>query len=132
MSRENVEIVRHVVEAFNRDDPEAALAWLAPDLEWHDLPDLPDAEVHHGHTGFLRAFEQFFAELEDYRVNVNEIIDHDEQIVVCPRIIGRGRGSGARFEQRVFGVLTVRNRLVVRAVWFRTRVEALQAAGLSE
>ena len=132
MSQENVEIVRQVAEAFNRADPEAALAWLSPDLEWHDLADLPDAEVNHGHTGFLRAFKQFFGELEDYSVNLNEIIDHDEQIVVCPRIIGRGRGSGARFEQRVFGVFTVQNRLVVRAVWFRTRTEALEAVGLSD
>ena len=45
MSRENVEIARGVAEAFNRHDPEAALGWLAQDVEWHDLPDQPDAEV---------------------------------------------------------------------------------------
>ena len=131
MSQENVEIARDAIEAFNRDGPEAALAWLAPDLEWHDLPDLPDAEVHRGHRGFLRAFEQFFGELELY-VKVDEIIDHGEQIVVFARNIGRGRGSGAKFEQRIFGVWTLRNRLIVRAVWFRTRDEALEAVGLSE
>jgi ketosteroid isomerase-like protein len=132
MSQENVEIVRDAFEAFNRDGPEAALAALAPDLEWHDLPDLPDAEVHRGHAGFLRSIKQFFGELEDYSVNVDEIIDHDEQIVVCARNSGRGRGSGARFEQRIFGVWTLRNRLVVRAVWFRTRDEALHAVGIEE
>jgi hypothetical protein len=51
---------------------------------------------------------------------------------VCARIHGRGKGSGARLAQRVFGVLTVRNRLVVRAVWFGTREDALEAVGLSE
>jgi len=132
MSPENVEIIRVLSEAFSRDDPEAALAWLAQDVEWHDLPDQPDAEVHHGHQAFLAAFEQFFAELEDYKVNIDETIDRGERIVVCARIIGRGRGSGARFEQRIFGVLTVRNRLVVRAAWFRTREEALAALGLTE
>jgi ketosteroid isomerase-like protein len=60
-----VEIVRRAFEAFNRDGPEAALAALAPDVEWHDLPDQPDAQVHHGHAGFLAANEQFFGELED-------------------------------------------------------------------
>ena len=132
MSQENVEIVRCAVDAFNRDGPEAALAWLAPDLEWHDLPDLPDAEIYRGHRGFLKAFEQFFGDLELYRVNVDEIIDHGEQMVVCARNIGQGRGSGARFEQRIFGVWTVRNRLIARAVWFRTRAEALKAMGLEE
>jgi ketosteroid isomerase-like protein len=132
MSQENVETIRGISEAFSRDDPQAALAWLAQDVEWHDFPDQPDAEVHHGHQAFLAAFEQFFAELDEYRVDLDETIDRGEQIVVFARIIGRGRGSGARFEQRVFGVSTVRNRLVVRAVWFRTRAEALEAVGLSE
>ena len=132
MSQENVEIVRRAVDAFNRDGPEAALAWLAPDLEWHDLPDLPDAEIYRGHRGFLKAFGQFFGELELFRVKVDEIIDRGEQMVVCARNIGQGRGSGARFEQRIFGVFTVRNRLIGRAVWFRTREEALKAVGLEE
>ena len=132
MSQENVEIVRRAIEAFNRDGPEAALAWIAHDVEWRDLPDQPDAEVHHGHTGFLRAFEQFFGELEDHIVTVDETIDHGERVVLCARVIGRGRGSGARFEQRVVGIWTLRNGLVVRTVWFRTREEALEALGLSE
>ena len=132
MSRENVEIVRRAFAAFNRDGPEAALAEFGPDVEWHDLPDQPDAEVHHGHQDFLAAFEQFFAELEDYRVNLDETIDRGEQIVVCARITGRGRGSGARFEQPVVGVWTLRNGFVLRAVWFGTREEALEAVGVSE
>ena len=132
MSQESVEIVRRAFDAFNRGGPEAALAWLAPDLEWHDLPDLPDAEIHHGHAGFLKSINQFFGELEDYTVDVDECIDHGEQIVVCARNIGRGRGSGARFEQRIFGVWTVRHRLVVRAVWYRTRDQPLKAVGLEE
>jgi ketosteroid isomerase-like protein len=132
MSRQNVEIVRGISEAFNRNDPKAALAWLAQDVEWHDLSDQPDAEVHHGHQDFLAAFEQFFAEFEEYAVKIDETIDHGGQIVVCGRIIGRGRGSGAGFEQRVVGVWTLRNGFVVRAVWFRTREEALEAVRLSE
>jgi ketosteroid isomerase-like protein len=132
MSQENVEVVQRAIDAFNRDGTEAALAWIAPDVAWHDLPDQPDAEIHHGHPGFLAAFKQFFGDLDDYTVNVDELIDHGEQTVVCARVIGRGRGSKARFEQRVFGVWTVRNRLVARAVWFRAREDAFEAAGLSE
>ena len=132
MSQENLEIVRRAFETFNRGGPEALLAWLAPDLEWHDLPDQPDAEVHHGHTGFIAAFKQFFGELEDYTVKVDETIDQGERVVVCARVIGRGRGSGAMFELPVVGVWTLQNGLVVRAVWFQRRKEALEAVGLSE
>jgi len=118
-----VEIVRRVFEAFNRDGPEAALAGLAPDVEYHDLPDQPDAGLYHGHSGFLAAMAQFFGELEDYSVNLDGIIDHGERIVVGVRVSGRGKSSGK--------VRATSNGFVVRVVWFRTREEALEAAGLS-
>ena len=132
MSQDNVEIVRRAFEAFNRDGPEAALAWLAPDVEWHDLPDQPDAGVHYSHAGFLAAIEQFFGELEDYRVDLDETIDHGEQVIACFRVVGRGRGSGATFEQRMAAVWTLQNGCIVRVANFGTREEALEAAGLSE
>src|SRR6266404_2959940 len=133
MSQENVEIVRRAFEAFNRDGPEAALAELAPDVEWHDLPDQPDAEVHHGHMGVLAAMEQFLGGFEEYSVQLDEIVDHGERVVACARLIGRGKTSGARFEQRAAGsVWTLRDGFVQRVVWFETRQEALEAAGLAE
>jgi ketosteroid isomerase-like protein len=132
MSQETVEIVRRVFETFNREGPEAALTALSPNVEWHDLPELPDAELHYGHAGFLKSINQFFGALEDSTVNVDELIDFDEDVVVCARVVGRGRGSKARFEQRNFAVWTVRNGLVVRSVWFRTREEALEAVEASE
>ena len=61
MSQENVEVVRHAVEVFNRDGPEAVTAFFDPEIEWHDLPEQPDAGVHHGREGFLAAVEQFAA-----------------------------------------------------------------------
>lgn len=45
MSQENVEIVRRAIEVFNRDGPEAATTFLDPEIEWHDLPEQPDASV---------------------------------------------------------------------------------------
>lgn len=68
MSEENVEVVRRVIEVFNRDGPEAARAFLDPELVYHDLPEQPDAGLHHGHTGFLAAVEQFTGGLEDFRI----------------------------------------------------------------
>jgi ketosteroid isomerase-like protein len=46
---------------------------------------------------------------------------------------GRGRASGIEVEARSgAAVWTMREGKIVRVVWFPTRAEALEAAGLSE
>ena len=131
MSQENVEIVRRAIEVFNRDGPEAATAFLDPEIEWHDLPEQPDASVHHGHEGFLAAGE-FSGGFEDFRVLVDEIFAHGNRVITYHRTFGRGPGSGATFEQRGAGVFTLRKGSIVRVEWFGTQGEALKAAGLEE
>jgi ketosteroid isomerase-like protein len=130
MSQENVEIVRRAIEVFNRDGPEAAAAFLDPEIEWHDVPEQPDAGVHHGLNGFLAAVEQFTGDFEYFRILLDEIFDHGDQVVTYGRSVGRGRGSGATFEQLSVGVWTLRDRFIVRVEWFETQREALKAVGL--
>jgi ketosteroid isomerase-like protein len=132
MSQENVEIVRRAIEVFNRDGPEAVTAFFDPEVEWHDLPEQPDAGVHHGRAGFLEAVEQFSGGFEDYRVVVDEIFAHDDQVVTNHRSAARGGASGATFEQRGAGVWTLRNGFIARVEWFGTQREALKAVGLEE
>jgi ketosteroid isomerase-like protein len=132
VSQENVEIVRRAIEVFNRDGPEAATAFMDPEIEWHDMPEQPDASVHHGQEGFLEAVEQFAGGFEDFRVLIDEIFDHGDQVTTYHRTFGRGRGSGATFEQQGAGVWSLRNRSIVRVEWFGTQREALKAVGLEE
>ena len=132
MSQENVEAVRRAIEVFNRDGSEAAAAFMDPEIEWHDMPEQPDAGVHHGREGFLEAVEQFAGGFEDFRVLVDEIFDHGDQVITHVRFVGRGRGSGATFEQRGACVWTLRNGSIVRVEWFGTQAEALKAVGLAE
>src|SRR5271167_2496522 len=81
MSQENVEAVRRAIEVFSRDGPEATTAFMDPEIEWHDMPEQPDAGVHHGREGFLAAVEQFVGDFEDYRILVDEIFDHGDQVM---------------------------------------------------
>jgi ketosteroid isomerase-like protein len=128
----NVEVVRRAIEVFNRDGPEAATAFLDPEIEWHDMPEQPDASVHHGREGFLEAAEQFAVGFEDFRVLIDEILDHGNQVITYNRTFGRGSGSGATFEQRGSCVWSLRNGSIVRVEWFGTQREALKAVGLEE
>ena len=132
MSQENVQIVRRSIGAFNSDGPAGAAAFCDPEVEWHDIPEQPDAGVHHGRVGFLAAMEQFFGDLEDYQLLVDETIDHGDQVIACFRVLARGKGSGATFEQRIANVSTLRNGSIVRVANFGTREDALEAVGLRE
>src|SRR2546421_11262301 len=100
MSQENVEAVRRAIEVFNRDGPEPATAFMDSEIEWHDMPEQPDAGVHHGREGFLAAVEQFAGGFEDFRVLVDEIFDHGDQVITYNRTFGRGGGRGATLERR--------------------------------
>ena len=52
MSQENVEIVRALYEAWNRDDFEAWLSLIDPDVEWLQGIERPfGSNVLHGHEG---------------------------------------------------------------------------------
>jgi ketosteroid isomerase-like protein len=132
VSQENVEIVRRAIATFNRDGPEAVTAFFDPEIEWHDLPEQPDAGVHHGRQGFLAAVEQFVGGFEDFRLLVDESFADGDRVITCHRTVARGRESGATFEQGGAGVWTLRNGFIARVEWFGTQKEAFKAVGLEE
>ncbi|HEY2180399.1 MAG TPA: nuclear transport factor 2 family protein [Solirubrobacteraceae bacterium] len=70
--------------------------------------------------------------LEDFRLIVDEIFAHGDQVITDHWTVARGGSSGATLEQRGAAVWTLRNGLIVRVQWFGTRREALEAAGLEE
>jgi ketosteroid isomerase-like protein len=132
VSQENVEIVRHAIEVFNRDGAEAVTGFFDPEIEWHDTAEQPDASVHQGHEGFLEAVEQYAGGFDDFRVLIEEIFDHGDQVIVYSRTEGRGRGSGATVQEQRAAIWTLRNGFILRVEWFGTRQEALKAVGLGE
>lgn len=129
MSLEDVDVVRSAHEAFNRGGPHAALDYLDPKIEWHDVPDQPDATVHLGHEGFLRAFDVFLESFAEFTVEPEELTDLGDYVLVVGRTRGRGVDSGAEFTQVVVSLWALRAGKVVQTRFFDSRAEALEAAG---
>ena len=135
MSRENVEIVRSVYEAAESGDRTAVFALYDPAVEWDasraPMPRLiGGGRVFRGHDGlktFFRERNAVWGEIEDV---LEELIDAGEHVVSVDSERGRGRSSGVEVEMTQYAVWTIRNGKVVRVVWFPTRSEALEAAGL--
>jgi hypothetical protein len=153
MSRENVEIVRRFYEAGQRSleaywqnrrsgapletgdlDPEteAVLAFLHPEVEYRALPAPLEGGVAHGHLGYLEAWRAYLGASEDIRQTLDEVVDlGGDQVLAGRAITMKWRGSGITLTEPRFGVVTVREGLIVGIHIYRDRTEALEAAGLS-
>jgi len=83
--------------------------------------------------GVRRRLEQWLESFEDYRYDVERIIDcgGDEVLVVATEV-GRGAMSGAEVRSTNYELITVRGGLIVRIREFYDELPALEAAGLSQ
>ena len=135
MSQENVEIIAQQVDAANRQDAEAFVATVSPDVEWEDSVFFSEPlRIYRGrqevHDWFVRAIVEPW---ESIHGEVEEIIDAGEdRLLVGGFLTARGRGSGV--ETRIDGwfVFWFESGLMTRRRVFRDRAEALEAAGLSD
>jgi ketosteroid isomerase-like protein len=136
MSEENVESVRRVYEAVGRRDTETVLGHYDPEVEWDfsrgPLAGLIGPGIYRGHEGLRRWFRDYYEAWETLEHNCDELIDAGEHVVAVAIDRGRGRASGVEVELHYAGVWTIRDGKIVRVVWFPTRDEALEAAGLEE
>jgi ketosteroid isomerase-like protein len=133
MSRENVEIVRRVYEAAADRDATSIFALYDPDVELDATRmGVGDLGIYHGHEGLRRLFGEFHEVWGQIEYDYEELIDVGRDVVAVVTRHARGRGSGVDVEAPLALVWTVRAGKVTRVVWFQTRAEALEAAGLSE
>ena len=138
MSRENVEVVRQVLGGMSAevaDDRSAVHDFvdrLAPDVEFEEDPRFPEAGTYRGREELRRYYEQFVAQFDRYRFDVEDVIDAGEdKVLVCLHLEGRGKGGGAEFDTRAGWVYTVRDGQVVRIRPYFYRAEEIEALGLS-
>ena len=94
MSRDNVEIVRRAFEAWNSGDPEAAIELLDPDVEWRLPPNFPDADGWHGRDAVVEGLANVTGSWDEFRVDVQELIDAGDRVVALVRFHGRAAITG--------------------------------------
>ena len=132
MSRENVEVVRRLHEAWNRDDTEAMLELMQRDMEYVNPAYAVEGGTKPGHAGFSRVMDNLRESFVVYRHDPEEMIDEGDHVIVRSRFEATGRGSGARIVRSRVHAWTLRDGKAVRVQWFDTIPEALEAVGLRE
>lgn len=134
MSQANVEAVRQGYEKWTQEGFEVALAeFIDPDVELHDIVEMPDGSVHRGHEGARRMWAQWTELWEEFRFSLEEAADlGDDAVLARVRAVGRVSGSAVPVEVRLYEVWTLRDGKGIRRIASTDRASALKAAGISE
>jgi ketosteroid isomerase-like protein len=127
MSKENVDLVRRIYDAWDRE--ESARDFISPDVEYVNPSYAVEPGVRRGRASFRVVRETY----EDFRIAIERFIDAGgDEVVVLARYTASGRGSGVPVEGEHGYLWTVRAGLAVRFRWFNSHREALEAAGLDQ
>jgi len=136
MSQENVEVVQAAFEAWQRDDFDAFLSVIHPNIEWHAvlqrLVEGPES-LYRGHDGMRRFWSDYRTELSHMQVEAQGLRDvGDDRVLLLVRFQWRGVASGIEMESPVGLVMTLRDGKVIRSFDYLSHQEALEAVGLEE
>jgi len=109
---------RHVIEAFNRRDFEAAMIGHHPERELHPPRELVDSGIadpsYRGNAGYMAFMSNWFSAWGALRVEPQELIDLEDRTVVLGRITWGGGGSGVPIDQCFAGVYDVKGGKITR------------------
>jgi ketosteroid isomerase-like protein len=133
MSQDNVEIVRTMLETWDKLGIEATTDTLDPDVELVDLQAVMGMQDRgRGPAELGRMAEQWTEIFDDWGLEVSNLVDLCGDFVMAEvRFNGVGRDSGIPVSNRQFEVYRlVAGKIVEIRVGFRDRDEALEWSGL--
>jgi ketosteroid isomerase-like protein len=129
MSKDNVEVVRRAVDAFNRRDLDGLMCDVDPDVEvdWSRSTGV-EAGTYRGVAAARRFWGTFFDGFEQIVAVPEEYIEHLDYVIVPNTAHVRGR-QGIEVEARSAAVVELRDGHIVLWRLFRAKAEALEAVG---
>jgi ketosteroid isomerase-like protein len=148
MSQENVEVVKRVAEAWNRDDLDAFIDLLDPEVEWYPASGasfegresassqlaalwIGGTVVRHGHAGVRKGWESYSGErVESLEVRLDEIRDLGESVLALGEMKISGQTSRLELTSEIALLCTFRYGRIVTGQDFMSHAEGLEAAGL--
>lgn len=131
VSQENVEIVQRYIDHWN-ETGEFLWAEIDPDAVFVIDPASFVAGTYRGHDGLRDLLTLTDEVFDEFRYEVDEMVDAGDSVVVLGRIWARGVQSGATGAQHGALLFQIRDGLVVAYRSYFDREEALAAAGLGE
>ena len=113
MSEENVEIVRRLVDAWNRRDLEAMLDLGGSEIAFVNFPTAVEPGTRRGTDEVVAAVRKQW-EVLDARSKVDEFFDRGDEIFTQGRLSMGMPGSDRQLEEPLLVSYTLRNRKLIR------------------
>jgi ketosteroid isomerase-like protein len=133
MSQENLNAVRKSYEAFNRRDYESLFEFYDSDIVWEQAEGFVEPGTHRGHEGVRHVFASIFESFDEFRVEVQRLVDIDnDRVLALVRVAASGRGSGLEVNDEGGHIWTLRDGKGVKVKMFTDPAAALAAAGVSK
>jgi ketosteroid isomerase-like protein len=135
MSQQNVELVARFYEpATSKAELLTAMPrtmeFCHPEVEWTSRE---DGLTYRGREGVREALERWLESFDQYRYEVQRIIDcGGDDVLVIGLEVGRGAMSGAEVRSVNHVLLTIRDGMILRFREFCEESDALEAPGLRE
>jgi len=130
MSQENVEIVRRLYEAWERDGFGVVPELMDPSIEWVNPPYAVEPGTRHGYDQFAAATQAVLSVYGAYRVSPVRLYDVGDRVAVRARVTIRSSGNDVPIDTERGYLFDIRDGKVVRWAWFNDPAEALEAVGL--
>ena len=131
MSRENVDVVRAGLAAWNAGDMDAVRETHDPNVIARALEGWPEPGPFVGRDEVMRQYERLRAAWDaDALEPISDFLDAGDRVIV--RVILHGAGFGPEVNLECTIVYTVRERRVFYIEYFWNHDDALEAAGLRE
>jgi ketosteroid isomerase-like protein len=124
----NSDLLRAGYEAWNRDDCNAWLELLDPEIEIRTSGVFPDlAPVYNGRERARKFWRQMREPWENFRIDVLEMEEESDVVAAAIRFRARGIDSGVEVDMRFGNGIRVRDGVATVLVNRRTLEEALEA-----
>jgi ketosteroid isomerase-like protein len=135
MSQENVDLVRRSTELWLNADFEGWLETIDPEIRWdissHPLPDVPNTGS--GREALVNdMLLTYMSGWNEYAAEIVEVSEAGEQVILVLRETATMRDTGVSLERDLVQLWTVREGRGVFLRVFRSKAEALEAAGVRE
>lgn len=131
MARRDAELARRAFEAWEEGTlREYAERHVHPDLEFHDAPEMPDAQIVRGREAALARMDSYMEQLGRFSIPVCEVEERSEGVFVRVAPSGRAPASGVAIDWEVFCVMRFRDGLMVELRNYFDRETALATAGV--